>query len=104
MPLRFIHPLRELGQPHLQLGYLPRQGFDSLVLLEAWLVNRLDGRQDHAASVNRGDNALVWFACLGDLYCNVTRTWMMPVPEASGSSALPTTAPSIRERSVPFIA
>lgn len=37
-------------------------------------------------------------------YCNVTNTWMTPVPFGNGSSAFPTTAPSMRLRSVPFIA
>src|ERR1700719_2251472 len=37
-------------------------------------------------------------------YCNVTNTWMTPVSSRKGSSALPTTAPSIWPRSVPFIA
>lgn len=36
-------------------------------------------------------------------YCKVTRTLMTPVPSRSGSKALPTIAPSIRDRSVPFI-
>jgi len=37
-------------------------------------------------------------------YCKVTNTSMTPVPESSEPSALPTTAPSILSRSVPFIA
>src|SRR6266851_130115 len=37
-------------------------------------------------------------------YCSVTSIWITPAPFLSGSSALPTTAPSIRARSVPFIA
>ena len=37
-------------------------------------------------------------------YCNVTSTSMTPLPLARGSSALPTTAPSIRLRSVPLMA
>jgi len=37
-------------------------------------------------------------------YCNVTKTWIAPFPFVSGSSALPTIAPAIRFRSVPFIA
>jgi hypothetical protein len=37
-------------------------------------------------------------------YCNVTSTIIVPFPLGSGSSAFPTTAPSIRFRFVPFIA
>src|ERR1019366_9040910 len=37
-------------------------------------------------------------------YCNVTKTWITPFPFVSGSSALPTIAPAIRCRTVPFIA
>ena len=41
---------------------------------------------------------------LATRYCNVTSTWITPVPWSSGWSALPTTAPSIWLRSVPFMA
>src|SRR5437867_7198938 len=37
-------------------------------------------------------------------HCSVTRTWITLLPSRRGSRALPTTAPSIRLRSVPFIA
>jgi hypothetical protein len=37
-------------------------------------------------------------------YCNVTTTSITPLPESRLPSALPITAPSIRLRSVPFIA
>ena len=37
-------------------------------------------------------------------HCSVTSTSITPVPFGSGSSALPTTAPNIRLRLVPFMA
>jgi len=37
-------------------------------------------------------------------YCSVTSTLITPFPSSNGSSAFPTTAPSILLRSVPFIA
>jgi hypothetical protein len=41
---------------------------------------------------------------MSQTYCNVTNTCIVPVPLVNGSIALPTTAPSMRLRSVPFIA
>lgn len=37
-------------------------------------------------------------------YCSVTRTWITPFPLFSGSRALPTTAPNMRLRFLPFMA
>jgi hypothetical protein len=54
-----------------------------------------------------------WIECWGrdlpvptSFYCKVTSTWITPsiLAAGSGSSAFPITAPTIRARSVPFIA